>query len=336
MFQRIGLCAMLGASVYLAGCASIVNGQNQPISVETRNSAGPVAGANCKLTNDKGTWFVTTPGSTTVHRSYGDLAIHCTKDTLKPGFTTVKSSTKAMAAGNLLFGGVIGVAVDVGTGAAYDYPSVVTVHLATNDPAQGSQANPERQSREARAMAAAAPGLVLEYRLRDRANRQERSVIYRLDRVDGDRLVFNQGSRVETTAGAVVDNTAPIGGDFDVAMPPGGWIAGDLTPGATWSRKYRSGVPGQVVGMDIEARVLGESSIPFKEREVRVVQVQFTGYTERIHAIGANRPGRYEATAWYSPDLKRVLRFEVASRGGLASGQFYVDEQLELVDIRNE
>jgi hypothetical protein len=88
--------------------------------------------------------------------------------------------------------------------------------------------------------------------------------------------------------------------------------------------------------MDIEARVLGESSIPFKEREVRVVQVQFTGYTERIHAMGSNPPGRYEATAWYSPDLKRVLRFEAASRGGLGNARFHVDEQLELVDIRNE
>jgi hypothetical protein len=127
MFQRICTYAILGASVYLGGCASIVNGQNQPVSIDTRNDSGVVSGANCKLSNNKGTWFVTTPGTTTVQRSFEDLAVHCTKDTQEPGFASVKSSTKAMAFGNILFGGPIGAAVDVGTGAAYDYPSLITV-----------------------------------------------------------------------------------------------------------------------------------------------------------------------------------------------------------------
>jgi len=127
MFQRICTFAMVVASTYLAGCASIVNGQNQPVSVETRNDSGIVSGANCKLSNNKGTWFVTTPGSTTVQRSYEDLAVHCAKDAHEPGLASVKSSTKAMAFGNIIFGGVIGAAVDVGSGAAYDYPSLITV-----------------------------------------------------------------------------------------------------------------------------------------------------------------------------------------------------------------
>jgi hypothetical protein len=131
MFQRICTCAVLGASMYLAGCASIVNGQNQPVSVEARSGSGTVAGANCKLSNNKGTWFVTTPGSATVQRSYEDLAVHCTKDSLEPGFASVKSGTKAMAFGNIIFGGVIGAAVDVSTGAAYDYPSLITILMGT-------------------------------------------------------------------------------------------------------------------------------------------------------------------------------------------------------------
>ncbi|HET8747151.1 MAG TPA: hypothetical protein VFM98_16250 [Ramlibacter sp.] len=127
MFQRICTGAMIGACLYLTGCASIVNGQNQPVSVETRGESGAVAGANCKLSNNKGTWYVTTPGSTTVQRSYEDLAVLCTKDSHEPGLASVKSSTKPMAFGNIIFGGVIGAAVDVGTGAAYDYPPLITV-----------------------------------------------------------------------------------------------------------------------------------------------------------------------------------------------------------------
>ncbi len=34
-----------------------------------------------------------------------------------------------MAFGNILFGGIIGGAVDAGSGAAYDYPANIVVHL---------------------------------------------------------------------------------------------------------------------------------------------------------------------------------------------------------------
>ncbi len=120
---------VLLAATQLVGCASIVNGQNQSVSVESRTDAGPVSGANCKLSNNKGTWFVTTPGSTMVQRSFEDLSVRCDKDTLEPGLVSVKSSTKAMAFGNIIFGGVIGAGVDISTGAAYDYPTLITVQM---------------------------------------------------------------------------------------------------------------------------------------------------------------------------------------------------------------
>ena len=88
-----------------------------------------LSGANCKLMNDKGTWFIVTPGSTTVNRSYNDLRMTCTKEGHEEGVTTAKSSTKAMAAGNILSGGVVGAAVDAGTGAANDYPSLIHVFM---------------------------------------------------------------------------------------------------------------------------------------------------------------------------------------------------------------
>lgn len=110
------------------GCASITTGQTQPISIETRDSQGQqVSGAACKLVNDKGTYFVTSPGTVGVQRSYNDLSVNCSREKSEPGVVTAKSSTKAMAFGNILFGGVIGAAVDAGTGAAYDYPSLLTV-----------------------------------------------------------------------------------------------------------------------------------------------------------------------------------------------------------------
>jgi len=125
IFGGLGLLAI--TSFY--GCASIVNGTNQPITVETWLQGKSISGAACKLENDKGSWYVTTPGSVTVHRSSEDLKLNCEKDTVPSGNTAVKSLTKGMAFGNILFGGLIGVGVDVASGAAFDYPTLVRVEM---------------------------------------------------------------------------------------------------------------------------------------------------------------------------------------------------------------
>ena len=110
----------------LAGCASIVNGTNQSVSVNT----GAVNGATCALENSKGKWYIpNTPGSVVVNRSFSDLAVNCSKKGFRPTYKQVASKTKAMAFGNIVFGGVIGAGVDIADGAAYDYPTDINVPL---------------------------------------------------------------------------------------------------------------------------------------------------------------------------------------------------------------
>ena len=111
--------------ILLSGCASIVSGTIQPISVDTPGCDG----ASCQLTNDKGTWFVKSPASVSVSRAYGNLTVVCSKEGFGSATTTVASTTKGMAFGNILLGGVIGAGVDMGTGAAYDYPVTISVPL---------------------------------------------------------------------------------------------------------------------------------------------------------------------------------------------------------------
>lgn len=123
------LAAMAASAASLTGCASIVSGTSQVVSVETLHSSGPVSGAVCKLENDKGVYYVTTPGTVTVHRAYGDLNVKCEKAGFDPGLATVKSSTKGMMAGNIVFGGFIGAGVDAASGAAYDYPPLFQVMM---------------------------------------------------------------------------------------------------------------------------------------------------------------------------------------------------------------
>lgn len=126
MNKKLIASLILTANVFLTGCASIVNGTNQPVSVETP----PVEGAVCTLTNDKGTWYVnSSPGSVTVHRSYVDLDVSCRKPGYKVAAQKFKSSTKGMAFGNVIFGGAIGAGVDMANGSAYDYPTNISIPM---------------------------------------------------------------------------------------------------------------------------------------------------------------------------------------------------------------
>lgn len=162
--NRINFVVLLSVSMLGSGCASIVSGHNQSVSVETRSKQGqPVMSANCKLSNNKGTWYVTSPGSVTVSRSFEDLFVNCEKENQEPGLASVKSSTKAMAFGNIIFGGVIGAGVDVATGAAYDYPTMITVLMGEKisvdappvDKAKGAE--PQAASSTVSAVAANTP-----------------------------------------------------------------------------------------------------------------------------------------------------------------------------------
>ena len=132
---------VLVALLPLAACASIVDGVNQTLSVQTADQGNSISGFQCTLKNNKGTWFTTTPGTVGVHRAYDALNVKCLKDGYNPAIVTVKSSTKGIAFGNILLGGIIGGAVDMTDGAAYDYPSLITVPV-TDTTAMSATAAP--------------------------------------------------------------------------------------------------------------------------------------------------------------------------------------------------
>lgn len=123
--KTIVVIAMLSL---LTGCASIAGERMQPITVKTIHDNVEISGVGCTLTNDAGSWFVTTPGSISVHKSTGDLAVDCKKDALAGNQTLVSKSNGAVW-GNIIAGGGIGYIVDRNTGAGFDYPASTTVAL---------------------------------------------------------------------------------------------------------------------------------------------------------------------------------------------------------------
>jgi hypothetical protein len=123
--QTVVAIAAMGAA--LSGCATIVDGSKQSVSVST----SPVQGAACVLHNSEGTWYLTSPGSVEVHKTKNDLDVTCTKDGYQPGKQVATSKFGGATFGNILAGGVIGVGIDAASGANYYYDNPLTVPLGT-------------------------------------------------------------------------------------------------------------------------------------------------------------------------------------------------------------
>lgn len=111
------------------GCASITGSRNQPLSITTTHEGAPIAGANCTLVNDKGTWYARTPGSVMVQKAYGDLSVSCKKEDTHVGASVFKSSAEGATWGNIIAGGIIGYAVDAGTGAGFSYAPTLNIEM---------------------------------------------------------------------------------------------------------------------------------------------------------------------------------------------------------------
>jgi hypothetical protein len=118
--------AIIAVTLTMTGCASISGEKMQPITVQTLHDNKEVAGVGCTLSNDAGSWFLTTPGSVTVHKSTGDLAIDCKKDDVF-GRQTLVSKSNGAVWGNILLGGGVGYIVDRNTGAGFDYPATTMI-----------------------------------------------------------------------------------------------------------------------------------------------------------------------------------------------------------------
>lgn len=125
-----GTTGLLALGLLAPGCASITTGKHQPVSVQATCEGQTVTGATCTLRNNKGEWFANTPGSVTIQKSYGDLTVECRKDGYTPAMGAFRSASNGGVWGNIIAGGIIGYAVDAGSGAGFDYPTSMMVQFA--------------------------------------------------------------------------------------------------------------------------------------------------------------------------------------------------------------
>ena len=123
--KKLAVFLIVAIGLSLGGCATITRGSNQTLVVESEPP-----GAEVELSNGlRGT----TPASFKVKRK-DNLVIKIKKEGYEPVEANVTSSASggggAAMAGNILLGGLIGAAVDGGTGAMNELkPNPVSVKL---------------------------------------------------------------------------------------------------------------------------------------------------------------------------------------------------------------
>jgi len=175
-------------------------------------------------------------------------------------------------------------------------------------------------------------GDALEYVRTDRLTGNRSPVIYRLDRVNGDELSFNAGSRIEKANGQVVSITSPVGVFFDSASPPGGWAAKDeIQPGMRWHLDYVTATDDRL-RHELNASVGAEHTTRVDGVELNVLRISYEGWIYASHGTGASAVGTpFSVAVLYSPELRRIVKFEARHRRASAS---VTNESLELVRIQ--
>ncbi len=126
MQQRWTVTVVLLSSLVLGACATLVEGSEQTVTVITEPP-----GAVCTLTRGGQTLAVAnpTPNSVFIEKSKDNINIICEKEGNFDGSASLSSDFQNMTFGNILLGGVIGLAVDAGSGAMHEYPDSVTIVL---------------------------------------------------------------------------------------------------------------------------------------------------------------------------------------------------------------
>jgi len=118
------LAALALAATAMTGCATITTGADQSITVVTDPS-----GAECRLDRAGSTIAIVnpTPGTVQVDKSKDTILLRCKAEGFQETTANLSSEFQGATIGNVIFGGLIGVAIDAGSGAMNQYPNEVTL-----------------------------------------------------------------------------------------------------------------------------------------------------------------------------------------------------------------
>lgn len=354
MRRLLTLTLAAALAVLATGCASVTGSSNQSVSLQTRDHDGEeVEDAKCELSNDKGKWFVTTPGSVVIQKSNQDMQILCKKPGHETGRQAVVSETKGSMYGNVILGGGIGALVDHSTGAAYEYPNFIRVvmrPLGKKDTA--GTANPAAP-KPAEAVVALAPqaanmpaptavlklapmringkkpqtGDEWEYLAQDRLFGKQKKLVWRVKSVE------SSGVHEELLVDGISTRQWVFGTDPTLIGAPvdvGFLFSQHWDTMASIPRLSVSGISDciQKFKCTLDARIVGYETVTVAAGTFETVRIDGV-LTINPAAI----PDKGTVTFWYSEKNRRLVK-QVASLRAPRFG-FVVDETVELQAARS-
>lgn len=119
----------LAAAVYLfqlAGCASLVSGDRQELTVNV-TCKGQDFPSYCRASNAKGIWDFYTPETKIIKRDASPLWITCDNASIGTYASNHQAQINPVAFGNIIAGGMVGVAVDRAKDALWQYQQTISV-----------------------------------------------------------------------------------------------------------------------------------------------------------------------------------------------------------------
>jgi hypothetical protein len=124
--MKTRIMAVAGMALAVTGCATVIAGTSQDIRI-----VSDPPGVECRVTRDEVTLaVVTTPATVNVPRSKRDIMAICRKEGLAEASEMIPSKIHGGTVGNVIAGGLIGVAVDAASGANNEYRRVTFVAFA--------------------------------------------------------------------------------------------------------------------------------------------------------------------------------------------------------------
>ncbi len=122
--RGIFILAVITLPVLGSGCANVIRGTTEPITVEAPDCPDAV----CTLQNKKGSWIVKTPGSIVIPRSDDPLSVTCEKDGEQVAISAESGVSAGAVLGDALLFGLFS-AANAATDAHREYPDTITVPI---------------------------------------------------------------------------------------------------------------------------------------------------------------------------------------------------------------
>lgn len=125
--ERLKWLLILMVPGFLMACASVTRGDQQRVRVEAV-CGSRVVPAQCTASNDRGRWQFRAPSDLVITRDSSALVIACSSPYFGAQTLQVPPGLNMAMAGNVLAGGLVGMGVDVVTGAGLSYPQQLVLN----------------------------------------------------------------------------------------------------------------------------------------------------------------------------------------------------------------